>query len=313
MKTIALFLLTFVLICTKLFAQERENTPLEQATSTTSIRGLGAFEANYSVAPFKLNGTKINLEQVGGTVTIPVINRMKDGKLDFLLIGAGYNGLFLSGTGSVFGGKSFHSISLPITFQKSLSQKYAIVASFVPSIASDFKDISSDDMVYSGALMLKINQSSKFSYSVGAAFARQFFGTLLVPIVAIDWKINDKLSLSGVLPISGKVKYQLSEQHALGVIADYAIGGGSYRLSKKMNGDYLQIQQLKTAVFYEYAFSKKFSIEVNAGYNVKQQLDRYSKDEKVDWIPFNDPNERAPLAELKKTGFTAQTGVKYRF
>lgn len=313
MKIIALTLFTTILSCTKLFAQDRESTPLAQATSTSSVPGLGSFEANYSASPLKFNGTKINMQQVGSTFTVPVINRMKDGKLDFLLIGASYNGLFLSGIDSQFGGTNFHSIALPITFHKALSEKYAIIASFVPSLSSDFKDISGEDMVYSGAVMLKINHSNSFTYSLGLAFAKQFFGNVLVPIIVLDWKINNKLTFSGTLPISEKIKYQLSAKSAFGAMADFAIGGGSYRLSKKMNADYLQLQQLKTALFYAYAFSKKFTIEINAGYNLKQQLDRYSKDEKVDWVPFNNPNKREPLAELKKAGFTAQTGIKYRF
>lgn len=313
MKTIVLSLFTLVLIGSKLSAQDRESTPLEQATSASSIRGLGSFEANHSVASFKLNGTKINMQQVGGAFTVPVINHMKDGKLDFLLVGASYNGLFLSGAGEQFGGTNFHTIAIPVTFQKALSQKYAIVASFVPSLSSDMKDISGEDMVYSGAVMLKINQSGRFNYSLGIAFARQFFGHVIVPIVAVDWKVNDQLTFSGILPISEKIKYQLSDKSAFGVLADFAIGGGSYRLSKKMNSDYLQLQQFKTAFFYEYSFSGKFSVELNAGYNFKQQLDLYSKDQKVDWVPFNDPNKRVPLAELKKAGFTAQTGIKYRF
>lgn len=313
MKTIALTLFTVILISAKLAAQDRENTPLAQATSTSSVRGLGSFEANYSASPFKFDGTKINMQQVGGTLTLPVMNRMKDGKLDFLLIGASYNGLFLSGIDSQFGGTNFHSISLPVTFQKALSEKYAIVATFVPSLSSDFKDISGEDMVYSGAVMLKINHSNRFTYSLGLAFAKQFFGNVLVPIVALDWKVTDKLTFSGTLPISEKIKYQLSDKSAFGAMADFTIGGGSYRLSKKMNADYLQLQQIKTAFFYEYTFSKKITIEVNAGYNFKQQLDRYSKDEKVDWVPFNNPNKREPLAEVKKAGFTAQTGIKYKF
>ncbi|SHF24214.1 DUF6268 family outer membrane beta-barrel protein [Pedobacter caeni] len=313
MKTIALVLFALALIPTKLFAQDREGTPLLQATSPSSVPGLGSFEANYSSSPFKLNGTKINIEQIGGTFTVPVMNRLKDGRLDFLLIGASYNGLFLSGVDSRFGGVNFHAISIPVTFQKAISEKYAIVASFVPSLSSDLKDVSGDDMTYSGALMLKINHSKRFNYSLGAAFARQFFGTVLVPVVAVDWKVNDKLSFSGILPVSGKIKYQLSEKSAFGALADFAIGGGSYRLSKKMNADYLQIQQIKTALFYEYALSKKFSVELNAGYNFKQQLDRYSKDQKVNWIPFNDPKKREPLAEMKSAGFVAQTGIKYRF
>ena len=99
----------------------------------------------------------------------------------------------------------------------------------------------------------------------------------------------------------------------MGINIDFGIGGGSYRLSKKMNSDYFQAQQFKTSLFYEYMLAKNFSINVSAGYNFTQQLDLYSKDQKVNWAPFNNLNKRVPLAELKKAGVAVQTGINYRF
>ena len=94
---------------------------------------------------------------------------------------------------------------------------------------------------------------------------------------------------------------------------DFGIGGGSYRLSKKMDSDYLQVQQFKSSLYYEYKLAKSFSVTVSAGYNFTQKLDLYSKDQKVNWVPFNDLNKRVPLTELKKTGVALQTGINYRF
>lgn len=313
MKTIILSFIAIVLISFKLSAQDQKSAPVEQTAAASSAPALGSFESSYAYSPFTFDGKKMNIQQVGGTLTLPVINHLKDGKLDFLLIGVGYNGLFLSGFGSQFGGSAFHSFSAPITFQKALSSKYAIVASFIPTLSSDLKDISGDDMLYSGAVMLRVRSSDKFSYSVGAAYSKQFFGSVLIPVVGIDWQITDKLSFSGTLPVSQKLNYQLSGKSAFGIDADFGIGGGTYRLSKKMNSDYFQVQQLKASLFYKYAISKSFSIEASGGYNFMQQLDLYSKDEKVNWVPFNDLNKRVPITELKKTGIAVQTGFSYRF
>jgi hypothetical protein len=307
MKSKFLYFIAFVLSITHLTAQAQQD---EQAPVHLQ---LGSFSTQYSYSPFTVDGKKMNIQQVGGALTLPVFYTLKDNKLDFLLAGVNYNGLFLSGTGSQFGGTQFNSFSLPLTFQKSLSPKYALLATFIPTLSSDLKDVSGEDMLYSAAVMLRIRKSATFSYSIGAAYSRQFFGTVLIPIVGIDWNINDRWTFSGTLPVSEKIKYKLSNKSFTGVNADFSIGGGSYRLSNKTGSDYLQVQQLRGSLFYEYVPAKNFSIQISAGYNFSQKLDRYDKDQKVGLMPYHDPNKRVPLAELKKTGVAFQTGINYRF
>lgn len=312
MKITILSFLAVILITINGSAQKHLKT--NQKLLISAVPGLGSFKAGYSYSPITVNGKKINIQQLDGTLTMPVINRMKGGKLDFLLAGVSYSGLQLSGTGTQFGGTKFHSISVPLTFQKALSPKYAILASFIPTLSSDLKDVSREDMIYSGAVMLKVRVSDNFNYSVGAAYSKQFFGSVIIPVVGIDWNITDKLSFSGTLPVSEKIKYQLSDKSAFGVNLDLGIGGGSYRLSEKMNSDYLQVQQFNGTLFYEYAISKKFVIGVSAGYNFTQKISQYATDQKVDWVPFNNLDDRgAPSAELNKTGVVVRTGISYQF
>jgi hypothetical protein len=74
----------------------------------------------------------------------------------------------------------------------------------------------------------------------------------------------------------------------MGVSADFSVGGGSYRLSEKTGSDYLQVQQLRSSLFYEYVPVKNFSIQISAGYNFSQKLDRYTKDQKVSGlVPYH--------------------------
>jgi hypothetical protein len=282
-------------------------------TDTIFKPKIGSIDVGYSYSPFTVKNKKMNIRQVNASLNVPLINNFKDGKLDFLLAGISYSGLSLSGMGQTFGGTEFYSVSVPITFQKSFSSKYALLVSLVPTLSSDMKDVSGDDMLYSGFAMLKIRTSKTFSYAVGVGYSRQFFGTILLPVIGIDWQISEKLSLSGTLPVSEKLKYQLSDKSIIGFSSDFGIGGGSYRLSKKAGSSYLQVQQYKNTLFYNYQLAKNFSVQISGGYNFVQQLDLYNKDQKVNWAPFNDLNKRIPLAELKKTGFTVESGISYRF
>ncbi|SDE33973.1 hypothetical protein SAMN05216464_105275 [Mucilaginibacter pineti] len=311
MKATTLQIITiFLTVFTLSVHAQQDSIPKPNSSFKPQI---GSFQADYAYSPFTVKGTKMNIQQVNTAVMLPVYNHFENGKLDFFLAGVNYNQLFLSGLGNDFGGTKFYSVSVPLIFQKSLSAKYALMVSLIPTLSSDMKDVSGDDMLYTAAAMLKIRTSAKFSYSIGAVYSRQFFGSLLLPIIGIDWNITDKLSLSGSIPVSEKLKYQLSSKSAFGINTDFGIGGGSYRLSKKMNSDYFQVQQMKSSLFYEYSLAKNFTIQASAGYNFTQRLDLYSKDQKVNWAPFNNLNNRVPLEELKKPGVTFQSGINYRF
>jgi hypothetical protein len=310
MKTKVLYFIAFVLSAFHLTAQAQDST----RTQAPVHLQLGSFSTEYSYSPFTIDGKKMSIQQVGGSLTLPIFYKLKDNKLDFLLAGVQYNGLFLSGTGSQFGGTQFNSFSVPITYQKGLSSKYSLLATFIPTLSSDLKDISGEDMLYSAFVMLRIRKSATFSYSIGAAYSRQFFGNVLLPVVGIDWNISDRWTFSGILPVSEKLKYKISDKNFMGVSADFSVGGGSYRLSEKKGSDYLQVQQLRGSLFYEYMPVKNLSIQVSAGYNFSQKLDRYTKDQKVSGlVPYNSLNDRVPSAEIEKTGVAFQTGINYRF
>ena len=301
------------LVIVKYKANAQESKPLRQAGDAAIHPPIGSFEADYSYSPFKINNKDVGIQQVNGQLTVPLYNTLKDGKYDFFLAGVGYNGLLLSGTGNQFGSTSFHSVSVSLTWQKAFSPKYALITSFTPMLSSDLKDISGEDMTYSGAVLFKIRKSAKLSWSFGAAFSKQFFGTVLVPVVGVDWNISDKLTLSATLPVSEKLSYQLSRKSFIGINNDFGIGGGTYRLSQKMNGDYFQVRQVKTTFFYEYHLAGNFSVNINAGYNFGQQLDLYAKDQKVNWVPFNNLDKLKPFEQVKKNGLAVKTGINYNF
>lgn len=311
MKATSLVYLIIFLISFKFTANAQQNKAAN--TDTVFKPKIGSFDAGYSYSPFTVNHKNMSIQQSNASVNVPLINNFKDGKLDFLLAGVSYSSLTLSGMEKTFGGTEFYSVSVPITFQKSFSPKYALLISAIPTLSSDFKDVSGDDMLYSGFAMLKIRTSKNFSYAVGAGYSRQFFGSILLPVIGIEWQISERLSLSGTLPVSEKLKYQLSDKSIIGFSSDFGIGGGSYRLSKKTGGNYLQVQQYKNTLFYNYQLAKNFSVQISGGYNFVQKLDLYNKDQKVNWAPFNDLNKRVPLAELKKTGLTVESGISYHF
>lgn len=298
-----------VLFKLNVLAQEK---PVNQPAQMPALQ-LGSFKADYVYSPFKVNGEDIQVQQANAHLIFPLYSKLKDGKLDFFLTGISYTGLFVSGNTTDLGASAFHSFSIPLTYQKSFSDRYSLSVSFIPTLSSDMKDVSGEDMIYTGAAAFKVKVSEKFSYSVGVVYSKQFFGSLLLPLVGIDWQINNRLNLSGSLPISQRLKYNLSAKNAVGINNNLGIGGGTYRLTEQRNAPYFQTQQSKISLFYNYMPVRNFSIDFNAGYNYVQKLGLYDKDQKVGLAPFDSLDERIPLAELNNTGISVGVGINYRF
>ena len=311
MKIKVSVLASVISVLLKLTAQAQEN-PSGQNAVKPALQ-LGSFRADYNYSPFELNGENMYTQQANASLIFPLYSKLKDGKLDFLLTGISYTGLYLNGNSPADGSSSFHSFSIPLTYQKSFSRKYSLSVSFIPTLSSDLDDFSAEDMIYTGAAALKVKVSDKFSYSLGAVYSKQFFGALFLPLLGFDWQINSRVNLSGSLPVNQKLKYNLSDKNDVGIINNLGIGGGTYRLSEVLNSTYFQAQQSKIALFYSYLPSKKFSIDINAGYNYVQKLGFYDKNEKIDLAPFDSLDDRIPLTEYNKNGISVGVGINYRF
>ncbi|KQR66869.1 DUF6268 family outer membrane beta-barrel protein [Pedobacter sp. Leaf176] len=181
-KIALLIAVIWILLRLTSHAQERPST---QNFVKPSLQ-LGSFKADYTYSPFEIGGAEMSIQQSNASLILPVFSRLKEGKPDFLLSGIAYTGLFLHGNNVADDRSAFHSISVPLTYQKTFSKKHAISFSFIPTLSSDLKDISHEDFIYTGAVSLKVKHSESFVYSLGVVYSRQFFGSLFLPLIGID-------------------------------------------------------------------------------------------------------------------------------
>jgi Domain of unknown function (DUF6268) len=52
-------------------------------------------------------------------------------------------------------------------------------------------------------------KSPTFKYKLGMYINQEFFGTFVVPLIGLDWKVNERFQIFGTLPNSMKLHYQL--------------------------------------------------------------------------------------------------------
>ena len=59
--------------------------------------------------------------------------------------------------------------------------------------------------------------SDKLKMGFGAMYNQEFFGPYLVPLINLNWQINDHWSITGLIPVYAKIKYKVSDRLNVGL------------------------------------------------------------------------------------------------
>jgi len=134
----------------------------------------------------------------------------------------------------------------------------------------------------------------------------------MVPLVNLDWKINNKWSIVGLLPVYGKVKYQVNERldagySHFGLITTYKLGDPAYE------GDYLERSSIDETLYARYRLFGDIFLEGRFGYALGRHYKQYAADQKVDFslplIGFGD--DRVARNVSVESGLIASLSIVY--
>ncbi len=157
---------------------------------------------------------------------------------------------------------------------------------FVPRFMTDFKNVNSDHFQLGGIATYGKRYSEKLKIGFGALFNQEFFGPNLVPLIDLDWKLNEKWSIVGLYPVYGKVKYKFNERldggwSHFGLVTTYRLGDPNYE------GDYIDRRSIDETLYARYRLFGDFFLEGRFGYSLGRSYNQYEADQKVDFtIPL---------------------------
>src|SRR6478672_1007935 len=95
---------------------------------------------------------------------------------------------------------SLKGIAIPVTFVKPLNPTWTGTVVLIPRWNGSETFHFKNDQQIGGALLLTYKKSLTLKYKFGLYYNREFFRNFFVPLAGIDWKINNRLQLFGVLP-----------------------------------------------------------------------------------------------------------------
>lgn len=278
---------------------------------TTTAPLLGGVNITNIVAPLDANGNTLTMQQPIVDVGFPVYKDFSTAHPILIKTGIRYQGLFLSGEQNI-GSNEFHSITVPLLLNYSLSRSTNISFVGLATVGSDFKrSISSDDILYTAGVRVGFRPGKSFRYGITLAYISNYSGKFLLPIPDIDWTISNKLSLAGIIPARASLKYKLSAIQSLGITG--SLNSSMYRLNEDGKDQYINLQQNSAGLIYDLKLSQRWKLNLIAGHTFSQRLETFNMDQKVSFDGFTKLNDRVANISYRQNSFIFQGGMSYEF
>ena len=171
--------------------------------------------------------------------------------------------------------RKFHVVSqgASIGFLNKLKNtKWSIYTAFILRRNKEAEKKPDDIWQYGGVALATVEKNKNLSFKFGLYYNKEFFGNYFMPLAGIDWKINEKNNLFGVLPGNMTFEHKISQAFYFGGI--FKAFTNSYRLvtiDPCFSGDcsaknYLRINDNQLGVFADVYLSKRIVVSSEIGY-----------------------------------------------
>ena len=161
---------------------------------------------------------------------------------------------------------NLHSVSLPISWlHQWKNKKWKTAFVFIPCMMSDKESaFKYNSYQYGGAVLIIYKKMPALKYKFGVYYNSEFFGPFILPLLGIDWNVDKRLNIFGVLPGSMNVEYKLYPAKLHAGISFKSITN-SCRLSEKR---FIRINDNHFKLFADIYLQKKHVITLEAGHSV---------------------------------------------
>ena len=209
---------------------------------------------------------------------------------------------------------SLYSTNIKLGLASTWSEKWSTTIVLLPKIASDYKDISSDDFYFGGFALLKLKKNENLKYRFGVYASQEAFGLFMTPI--LGWYYlspNKRFEMDMSLPISADVSYKLGIT-TVGI--DYFGIGRSYNVHYENTPTlYADLSSLEFAGYLQLnALEESVLIRAKVGFS-SNDYEMYAEDDKMDLgiSAFSFGDDRTQLNPSLNGGVFLKFEAIYRF
>ena len=262
---------------------------------------LDLVKLNYTYSPLKgVNDKKSPLQSNFFTADVTLPIELKKGG-DAIII----NPFFTNNTGEV-STTDFHvtSKALLVGFlKKDIFPNWNLLSSFIVRRNTEVDIETDDNWQYGGVILATWKKNEDVSFKFGMYYNKEFFGNYFMALVGLDWKIDSKNNLFGVLPGYMIFEHKVASKFYYGFAFHAFTNSYREQIIDPLSGgsNYLRIDDNPLGIYADTYLSKKIVLSAEAGYTI---LRRYRYGYKYDDIHFK--------TDYKNDNFYVKASLAYR-
>ena len=120
---------------------------------------------------------------------------------------------------------------------------------------------------YGGVMLLGFQRQPQQKFRFGFYANMEFFGLYVRPLLGVDWRLDDRNYLFGVLPGRLTYEHKINDHFYSG--ATFRAPVSSYRLA---TGEYLRLDDNQLSLFVDYYLTKHFCITLEPGFGIFRKI-----------------------------------------
>jgi hypothetical protein len=167
----------------------------------------------------------------------------------------------------------YYSLGLPVYFIKPVNRKWSISLAVIVRSNGHYVSPLQNKLQIGGLLLNSFKKSNNLTWKIGVYYNKEFFGNFMMPLAGIDWKIDRKNSLFGVLPGSMIFEHRVTNKLYYG--ASFKAITNSYMSGYINNGAmpmYIRIDDNQLSLFTDYYFAKNTTLSLEAGHSFFRRI-----------------------------------------
>lgn len=162
--------------------------------------------------------------------------------------------------------QAHYGIGLPVSLIKSFPKsKWSILVNVIARL-NDSSGKRNANLQMGGAAIINYKRNENLTWKLGLYVNNELFGVFVMPLAGIDWKINGRNNLFGVLP--GNLIYERK-------INKWFYYGACFRAitnSYKNGNGYWRIDENQLGIYLDTYLAKNFVLNVEGGHSVLRKL-----------------------------------------
>lgn len=176
--------------------------------------------------------------------------------------------------------QNYYSVALPVSLSKTIPYtKWSILLTGIVRM-NDSSINRKTNMQVGGAFIICKKRNENLTWKLGLYINNELFGLFVIPLAGIDWRINERNNLFGVLPGNLTYEHKINDHFYYG--ANFRAITNSY---EKSNG-YWRIDENQLGFYLDTYFNKNLVLNMEAGHSLFRKIrtgvkDNFKLDENV--------------------------------